>query len=83
MTITEVRIHKVTKEGSKCRAMATVTFDGCLAVGGLSVIEGNKGLFVSMPQTKNKDGKYYDSVIPLNKDTRASISDAVLNAYNE
>jgi len=46
------------------------------------VIDGDNGLFVSMPQELSKsNGKWYDSVRCQNKDVREDISDRVLVAY--
>jgi len=36
-------------------------------VKGLRVVEGSKGLFLSMPQEKAKDGKWYDTFCPAVK----------------
>lgn len=85
MDITEVKIRKY--ENNATRAFASVTFDDCLVVTGITVIEGQKGLFVSMPQTKGKDAdgkdKYFDIVFPTSKEGRQAITDAVLEAYNK
>lgn len=83
MIVTEVRINKVKDVNSKIKAFANVTFDGCLVVTGISVVEGSKGLFVSMPQTIGKDKKYYDTVYPLSKEFRDNISNKVLEEYNK
>ena len=54
---------------------------GVFAVNNLRVLEGSKGTFVSMPQTKGKDDKYYDICFPTTKEMRKEISDAVLSKY--
>jgi len=81
MKITEVRINKF--ENNNTKGFATITLDDAIVVTGLTIIQGKKGLFVSMPNTKGKDGKYYDSVYPLSKSGRDYINNTVLDAYNK
>lgn len=81
MVVTDVRINKYEKNAVK--GFATITLDKVLVVSGLTIIEGGKGLFVSMPQSKGKDGKYHDTVFPLNKELREEISKSVLDAFNK
>lgn len=80
MEITEVRIYLV-NNNDKLKAFANVTFDDCFLVGGLRVISGSNGLFVSYPSRKLKNGTFKDIVHPLNNDTRKLIEDKVLVAY--
>lgn len=81
MKITEVRINKF--ENNNTKGFATITLDDAIVITGLTIIQGKKGLFVSMPNTKGKDGKYYDSVYPLSKSGRDYINNTVLDAYNK
>lgn len=53
--VTDVRIFLRNPEaGSKLKAYATITFDGCFVVRNVKVIEGSKGLFVAMPSERAK-----------------------------
>ena len=85
MNITDVKIRKY--ENNHTKAFASVTMDDALVITGITIIEGNKGLFVSMPQTKgkDKDGKerYFDIVFPTTKEGRDAITDSVLEAYEK
>ena len=85
MNITEVKIRKY--ENNATKGFASITFDDALVVTGLTILEGNDGLFVSMPQSKgkDKDGKerWFDIVFPTSKEGRQAITDAVLEAYNK
>ncbi len=78
--ITEVRIYKSKGEGN-VKAYASVSLDNEFVVKGLKVIEGEKGLWVSMPSKKAKDGSYQDVFHPMSKEARDKIVDAVLKAY--
>jgi stage V sporulation protein G len=80
MEITEVKVFPVT-DGDKLKAYATIVFDNAFIIRDLKVIEGLKGLFVSMPSRKRKDGTFRDVVHPLNPETRRMIEDRVVAAY--
>ena len=75
-----VRMHRLEGD-SKLKAFADVSFAGVFMVKGLRVIEGKNGLFVSMPSEQGKDGKWYNSAFPLTADSRNSLNQAVLQAY--
>ena len=78
-------VIKKTFDTGKVRAIADVTLDGAFAIHGLKLIEGDKGMFVSMPysQWKDKDGnlKNIDIVHPITADTRSELYHAVHDAY--
>ena len=73
------RIYKLDTD-SKLKAFADVSFSG-VVIKGFSVVNGEKGLFVSMPRHQGKDGKWYDTVYPETKELRKQLSEAVLEAY--
>ncbi|RMF88970.1 MAG: septation protein spoVG [Methanobacteriota archaeon] len=81
--ITEVRIYKMENSGN-LRAYATVTLDNSFAVHGLKVLEGEKGLWVSMPATRSKKtGEFKDVFHPISPEAREGLINAVLEKYNE
>lgn len=82
MEITEVKVFPA-KDNGRLKAYATVVFDGCFIVRDLKIIEGHKGLFVSMPSRKRKDGTFRDIVHPLNAETRSMIEGRVIEEYNK
>lgn len=83
MKISDVRIRLVTKEDSKLKAVASLTIEDCFVVHDIKVIEGKEGFFISMPSRKTPDGEYKDIVHPINTETRESIKDQILEAYNK
>ena len=83
MKITEVRIYPVNSTKSNLAAFAAVTLDDEIVVTGVKVLEGKKGLFVSMPASKGQDDEYHDIVFPITKEAREELQDAVLQAYDE
>lgn len=82
MKITEVKVFPA-KDNGRLKAYATIVFDDCFIVRDLKVIEGNKGLFVSMPSRKRKDGTFRDIVHPLNADTRRLIETQIIDEYHK
>lgn len=82
MKISEVKVFP-TKEVGRLKAYATIVFDNSFIVRDLKVIEGNKGLFVSMPSRKRRDGTFRDIVHPLNGETRQMIESTVIEEYNK
>ncbi|HHV34790.1 MAG TPA: septation regulator SpoVG [Syntrophomonadaceae bacterium] len=83
MQVTEVRIRKVKQDGSRMKAVCSVTFDDEFVVHDIKVVEGDKGLFIAMPSRKTPAGEFRDIAHPINSDTRKTIQDAILNAYQE
>ena len=66
------------------KAAASITIGNCFQINGLSIVEGNKGLFVSMPQRaseKNGEKKYFEVAHPTTAEMRQMINDAVMKAY--
>lgn len=82
MRITEVKVYP-SRENGRLKAYATVVFENCFIVRDLKVIEGHKGLFISMPSRRRKDGTFRDIVHPLNSETRKMMEDFIINEYNK
>lgn len=70
---------------SPLRAFASIKIADSFIVQNLKVLEGSKGLFVSMPQEKGSDKegkeKYFDTAFPTKQEYREEISKLVLEAY--
>lgn len=86
--VTKVVIESFTPQSSGTCAEVSVIINDVLAIHKVSVVLGERGLFVTMPNTgqtrMSKEGKRYtDLVHPLSKDFSTKISEAVLSAYNE
>lgn len=80
MEITEVKVFPA-KDGGRLKAYVTIVFDNSFIIRDLKVIEGHKGLFVSMPSRKRKDGTFRDIVHPLNSETRKQIENQIIVEY--
>jgi stage V sporulation protein G len=81
MKITEVKVY-LANEG-KLKAYATMVFDECFIVRDMKIINSEKGLFVSMPSRRKKDGSFKDIVHPLNVETRKMIEDTIIEEYKK
>lgn len=81
MEITEVKVYPA-NEG-KLKAYATMVFDNCFIVRDMKIIKSDRGLFVSMPSRRKKDGSFKDIVHPLNAETRKTIEERVILEYNK
>lgn len=82
MTITDVRVRKIAKEG-KMKAIVSVTLDDEFVVHDIKVIEGEKGLFIAMPSRKTTEGEYRDIAHPINSETRQQMQDVILREYEK
>ena len=68
---------------SKTKAFIDLELDKTLVIKGLTLVEGNDGLFLSFPSKKGKDGNYYNSVYSLDKEWSKLLQDACVKKYNE
>jgi stage V sporulation protein G len=81
MEITDVKVIPVDDE--KLKAFVSIVFDHCFVVTDIKVIHGPKGLFVSMPSKKRKDGTFKDIAHPLNNQMRQDLEEKVLGVYRQ
>ena len=81
MEITDVKVIPVDDE--KLKAFVSIVFDQCFVVTDLKVINGPKGLFVSMPSKKRKDGTFKDIAHPLNNQMRQYLEEKILGVYKQ
>lgn len=68
------------------KAAATITIADSFAVHGVSIIEGQKGLFLAMPQRaseKKGETKYFEIAHPITAEFRQAIQSAVFEAYSQ
>ncbi|MBQ4515551.1 MAG: septation regulator SpoVG [Clostridia bacterium] len=80
MEITDIRIRKINLE-SKMRAVVSVTFDNCLVIHDIKVIEGADKMFVAMPSRKTPEGEFKDIAHPINVEMRDKLEKGILDKY--
>ncbi len=78
----DVRIYPTRGDGA-VKANASVNINGYFAVSNVRVLEGSKGLFVSMPQYKTRNGEYKDICFPCTKEAKQTMDNAILTAYEQ
>lgn len=80
--VTVNRFHKLAKSGS-LKAYADITLNDILIVKGVRIVDSKNGLFMSMPQNKGKDNRWFDIVYPVTPEARDALQTQVLKAYRE
>lgn len=88
MTVTRVTVNSLTPQDSGVCGEFTIVLDNELCIHKIKVINGEKGLFISFPNTGGAktmpDGKrFFDVVHPTNNSLRQSIQSEVLKCYYE
>ncbi len=81
MEITEVKVYPA-NEG-KLRAYATMVIENCFIIRDMKLIQGENGMFVSMPSRRRKDGTFKDVAHPLNQETRKIIEVKVIDEFEK
>lgn len=79
----DIKVERMYKfaDGKPLKAFADIVVNDVLLIKSLKVIEGNDGLFVSMPQEQAKNSRWYESVRCLSKDLKDRIAREVIQAY--
>ena len=65
----------------KLRAVCSVILDDCFLVKNVRVVEGEKGMFVSLPSRRNVRGEWTEQCFPMTKELREKLSAVVLAEY--
>ena len=81
MQITDIKVRKLFFDDSPMKAIVSVTFDRQLALHDIKVIHARDKYFIVMPSKQKSDDTYHDIVHPINKEFRAMLEGAVLEAY--
>ena len=82
----KARIDRMVNAGN-VKAIASVSLDGMSVVKNLKVMDGKKGLFVSMPQEsysgKDRQKKYSNTFFALTNSAKLALQESVLQAYQQ
>ena len=82
MNITVVRINRLPENGP-LKAFADLSIDNVLLIKGIRIVQGPKGLFVTMPQEQGKDKRWYDLIRCLDKEFKKRLDDEIMSAYTK
>jgi stage V sporulation protein G len=75
-----IKIHRLSQD-SRVKAFVDLGINDALLIKGVRIVQGKKGLFISMPVEKGKNERWYERVRCLNQDIRSLIAQKVLEAY--
>jgi len=83
--VLNVKVDRITKlnNESKVKAFCDLLFGDLFLVRGFRVVEGEKGIFVGMPQQRSMQGKWFNVFTPATEEIKQYLNDIVLSAYQE
>lgn len=70
------------KKGGKMAAFFDIQTPDEIIIKGFRLVNGAKGMFISSPDEKGKDGKYYETVI-LPKEMKAALEKLATEEYDK
>lgn len=85
----QVKVTPFERENGAIRGLGRIYFENQFVVNNVSLLQGQKGLFVAMPsyQTKQKDKngnpEYQDICYPVTKEFREKLYGAIQEAYTQ
>ena len=82
MKVTNVKVRKFFEGEDSLKAIVSVTFDDCLAVHDIKIVEANDKRFVIMPAIKTPAGTFRDTVHPINTAFRNELTAEILEQYD-
>lgn len=78
-----IRMNPLKSEGSgKTAAFIDIETNDGIIIKGFRLVNGSNGLFLSSPDQKSKDGKYYETVT-LPKEMKTELEKMAIEEYNK
>jgi len=78
-----VRMHHLkNNSGGKTAAFFDIQTKDGITIKGFKIVNGANGLFVTAPDEKGKDGKYYETVI-LPKEMKDQVDKLAIEEYKK
>ena len=78
-----IRINPLKNDsGGKTAAFFDIQTNDGIIIKGFRIVNGSNGLFISAPNDKGKDGKYYDNVI-LPKEMKSDVEKQAIEEFNK
>ncbi len=69
-------------DAGNLKAFADVCVNDTLVIRGIRLLDGKKGLFISMPQEQGKDNRWYDQVVCRSAAVYENLSQKVVEHYH-
>ena len=81
--VLNVKVERLNRleNGSKLKAFCDLMFGDLFLVKGLTVVDGEKGIFVGMPRQQSTQGKWFNVFTPATKEIKEYLQEVVLEAY--
>ena len=73
----------VLPDAGSLKGFVDISVNDELVIRGCRVLEGKKGIFISMPQEQGKDNRWYDQVLLKNAEAYERLSTVILEHYNK
>ena len=77
------KMYRLPETTGSLKAFVDVSVNEIIVIRGIRVVEGKKGLFVSMPQEQGKDNKWYDQVSCKSTQVFEALAEKVLEHYRK
>jgi len=78
-----IRMNPLGNEtGGKTAAFLDIQTDDGITIKGFRLVNGSNGLFLSSPDQKGKDGKYYETVT-LPKEMKSELEKMAIDEFNK
>ena len=83
--VLNVKVDRITKleSDSKVKAFCDLLFADLFLVRGFRIVEGEKGIFIGMPQHQSKQGKWFNVFTPSTDEVREYLKEVILEAYQQ
>ena len=78
----DVKINSISMEGN-ILATASINLNQCLAIRNVRLMNGEKGMFLSMPSYRTGSGEFRDICFPITAEFRTQMTEALTSAYKE
>ncbi|MBI1938554.1 MAG: septation protein SpoVG family protein [Ignavibacteriales bacterium] len=75
-----IRMNKL--DGGKTSAFFDIQTNDNIIIKGFRLVNGSNGFFISAPDEKGKDGKYYETVT-LPKEMKEKLQSIAIEEYNK
>lgn len=83
MNISNINVYLNRDPGHKVKAYISLVLDEHFAVHDIMVVEGDRGLYITMPRRHCSDGTYRDIFHPISRGARSKLSDLCIFAYEQ
>jgi len=83
--VLNVKVDRITRleNGSKLKAFCDLLFGDLFLVRGFRIVEGEKGIFIGMPQQQSKQGKWFNVFTPATNEVGEYLKEVILEAYQQ